>query len=339
MAEKPHRAPGTIKRTSGIGGSDASVICGLSQYRTAFELYLEKRGEILPDETDSEIMRFGRRFEAPIADEFAYRTGRKVWRQKKTLRHPEFRFLLANIDRWQERDGIKGVYEGKNHGVRQRSAWVQGGVPVGHYLQLQHYLMVTGCSFGSFGACFGGNEFHSFDVERDDATIAMLLSLEVDFWQRVKSGNPPDYTFGQAGEALVKKMYPQARPGMKAVILEGAEAEGKIKRLLQVKQAIKQREEIEKDLETWIKLQLGEAETGTFLNLATVNWKNGSTNRLDLEKFRKDDPLRAQYYMKETPGRRFSVKPFNIQEIEEEKDSDDSQIIITSGVRQIDLGD
>ena len=126
-----HKAPGTIQRSKGIGGTDASVICGVSQYKTAYELYLEKRGELLREDADNELMRFGRRFEKPIADEFAFRTGRRMWRQRRTLRHPEHTFLLANIDRWQMREEIKGVYEGKNHNWRLRNEWVQGGVPMG----------------------------------------------------------------------------------------------------------------------------------------------------------------------------------------------------------------
>ena len=338
MAEKPHRAPGTIKRTSGIGGTDASVICGLSQYRTAFELYLEKRGEIHPDETDSEIMRFGRRFEAPIADEFSYRTGRKIWRQKTTLRHPLHRYLLGNIDRWQRReDGALGVYEGKNHNIRLRKEWINNGVPVGHYLQLQHYIAVAGAvagaTFGSFGVVFGGNEFFAFDVERDDATIQILMSLEIDFWRRVKEGDPPDWDFGQAGQVLAKKLYSKAVQ-KKQILLEGPSIEAKIKRLLQLKLSIKTREEEEKSLIAFLQVAMGDAEVATFHGLAKVTWSNQSRRSIDIDKLKKEHPLVAEQVSVTSESRRFTIKAVDEDSIEIDM-TPDAPLIISSGVRAI----
>lgn len=338
MEGTKRKAPGTIQRTSGIGGSDVAILCGLSKYKTAYQLYLEKRGELLPDDADSEIMRFGRRFEKPVADEFAFRTGRKTWRQRKTLRHPQYKFLLGNIDRWQERDGEKGILEVKCTDWRLRKGWLEGGVPDGHYLQIQHYLMVAGCSFGSFGVLFGGNELHVFDVDRDENTIQQLLALELDFWHRVQQGNPPDYSFGEAGAALAKRIYAKSDLTKKPLILEGAEAEGKLRRLLQVKQAIKQREIVEKDLETWCKLQLQDAEKAIFPNLATITWKQSNRNHVDLETIRKELPGLLEAYTTEEPSRRFSIKPFDKVEIEEEEEQDDA-IVITTGVRAIELPD
>lgn len=334
----PRKAPGTIQRTSGIGGSDVGVLCGLSPRKTPYELYLLKRGELEPDDSDNEYMRFGRRLEKPIADEFAYRTGRKTWRQRRTLRHPQHKFLLANIDRWQVRGHETGVYEGKNSDWRMRSLWTQGGVPDTYYLQLQHYLLVTGCPFGSFGVLFGGNELHYFDIERDEATIAQILALSLDFWRRVKEGDPPDYSFGEAGASLVKRMYARGIP-KKSIVLEGAEAEAKIKRLLQLKQAIKTRETEEKDLETWLKLQLGDAEYATFIGLAKVSWTNSERKGVDLDRLRLDHARLLEDYQKLTTSRRFSVSPFDPDSVEEDTTEDDKTIIVTSGVRQIELPD
>ena len=333
-----HRAPGTIKRTSGIGGSDIAVLCGLSKYRTPYELYLLKRGELLPDESDSERMRFGRRFEKPIADEFSFRTGRKIWRAPKTLRHPEYKFILGNVDRFQERDGVRGVYEGKNHDWRMRAGWLSGGVPDAHYLQLQHYLLVTGCSFGSFGVLFGGNELHYFDIERDENTIASLLALELDFWRRVKDGEPPDYTFGQAGADLAKRLYAKAE-SRKAIILEGVETEVKIKRLLSLKAAVKNRESEITDIETWLKLQLGDAEVATFFKLAKITWGNSSRKTINLERLRSEHPAIAEALTEEKSSRRFLVSATDPEAIEEDTTPDQPFSIISSGVRQIDFGE
>lgn len=344
-----HKPPGTIKRSKGIGGSDVAVLCGLSKYKTAYQLYLEKRGELPPgDNEDNEIRRFGRRLEKPIADEFAFRSGRKVWRQYRTLRHPEHKFLLANIDRWQERiistqtDGDiltmseKGVYEGKNAGWQQRKLWLEGGVPTGYYLQLQHYLMVTGCTFGTFGVLFGGNEFHAFDVDRDEGTIANILSLELDFWRRVKEGDPPDFQFGEAGAALVKRMYKTATP-TKEYLFEGVEAEAKIRRLLQLKVVIKDREQQLDDLETWMKVQMGDAEFGLFPGLVKFSWKNGTRKSVDMDRLKREHADLVAQYQEEKATRTFRTTSLIGDEAMATADQDKEDSIVTlTGVRQID---
>ncbi|OHX19559.1 hypothetical protein BI344_17800 [Chromobacterium sphagni] len=38
-------------RNTGIGGSDAGTVLGINPYKTAYQLYLEKRGEIAADDT------------------------------------------------------------------------------------------------------------------------------------------------------------------------------------------------------------------------------------------------------------------------------------------------
>lgn len=47
------------ERTKGLGGSDAGVVLGLNKYKTAFELWLEKTGQVEPQEIDSEAIYWG----------------------------------------------------------------------------------------------------------------------------------------------------------------------------------------------------------------------------------------------------------------------------------------
>lgn len=331
-----HRAPGTVNRSKGIGGSDVAALCGLSRYKTPFQLYLEKRGELDPEIPDTTRLRFGRRLEKPVADEFAFITGRKLWRERVTQRHPEFDYMLANIDRWQLRaDTFKGVYEGKTADERQRPLWTQGGVPDAYYLQLQWYLAVTGCSFGSYGVLFGLSDFHFFDVDRDEATIQSLLDLAKDFWDRVKTGNPPDYTFGEAGAALAKRLYEKATP-KKQMLFEGPEAEVKIKRLLQLKASIKQREAEERDLITWLQVQMKDAEIGTFPGLAKINWSNASRRNINLTRLRAERPEIAEQFTEISESRRFLVTANPAAAVEPDT-MPDAPFTVTSGVRQIEL--
>jgi putative phage-type endonuclease len=94
------RAEWLQERTKGIGGSDAGVILGLNKYRTAFELWLEKTGQVDPQEIDNEAIYWGNEMENVIAKEFEKRTDKKVRRSNFMFTHPDYPFIKANIDRF-----------------------------------------------------------------------------------------------------------------------------------------------------------------------------------------------------------------------------------------------
>src|SRR5690606_29968470 len=59
-------------RRRGIGGSDIATIAGVNPWSSPVELYLDKLGE-LPERPETDAMRFGKRLEQVVADEFAER--------------------------------------------------------------------------------------------------------------------------------------------------------------------------------------------------------------------------------------------------------------------------
>lgn len=63
-------------RKRGIGGSDAAAALGMSPWKTQLELYLEKRGELMAPDIDSEAMLWGRVLEPVIRQQYAERTGK-----------------------------------------------------------------------------------------------------------------------------------------------------------------------------------------------------------------------------------------------------------------------
>lgn len=65
------------ERAKGIGGSDAGIILGVNKFRTPFELWLEKTGQVEPQETDNEAIYWGNQMENVVAKEFEKRTGKK----------------------------------------------------------------------------------------------------------------------------------------------------------------------------------------------------------------------------------------------------------------------
>lgn len=131
-----------IERRKGIGGSDASIILGLNKWKTPFELWLDKTGQVPVSESQSEAAYFGSLLEDIVAKEFEIRSGKKVRRKKAILRHPEYNFILANVDRMIV--GEKAILECKTTSAYNLKEWEDEEIPESYIVQVQHYLGVLG---------------------------------------------------------------------------------------------------------------------------------------------------------------------------------------------------
>jgi putative phage-type endonuclease len=84
-------------RKQGIGGSDASVVCGISRYKSPVELWMDKTGQ-LPYQEAGEAAYWGTLLEALVRTEFTKRTGIEVTHKHQLLRSEEHPFMQANLD-------------------------------------------------------------------------------------------------------------------------------------------------------------------------------------------------------------------------------------------------
>ncbi len=94
-------------RRKGIGGSDASVVCGINKYRSPIELWLDKTGQAAFEEA-GEAAYWGTILEPVVREEFTKRTGIGVKPVKQLLQHEDYPFMLANLD---------GICETPDHGT------------------------------------------------------------------------------------------------------------------------------------------------------------------------------------------------------------------------------
>ena len=84
-------------RKLGVGGSDASVVCGVNRYKSAVELWMDKTGQ-LPYQEAGEAAYWGTQLEPFVRAEFTKRTGIEVRQIKQLLQSEEHPFMLANLD-------------------------------------------------------------------------------------------------------------------------------------------------------------------------------------------------------------------------------------------------
>lgn len=259
-------------RRKGIGGSDVAAICGLSRYKSALEVYLDKIGEIPPKE-DNPKMKAGRILEPVIADWFTEETGIRVQKQNCIFQSKEYPFMLANIDRWVI--GENAGLEIKNTSEYNRNNWFDGQtevIPTEYQLQANHYMAVLGAERWYVAVLIGGWDFQWRVIERDDHLIANLITIEQAFWQHnVLGRNLPQVTAQDTD--LLNKMYPTS----KGTTLEISEIYyDLIKTLLDTKKGLKQAEEAHEDAKNKVKKLMGENELALWQGEKLCTWKTNS---------------------------------------------------------------
>lgn len=260
-------------RKDGIGASDAPIVLGLSPWKTALELWAEKRGLLDDVVEETEAMRMGRRLERIVAAEYRERhPERKVVNPgARTLtRHPEHPFLFATLDRVIEdpRDGA-GALEIKTTGERWAEQWEEGA-PLMYQVQLQHQLMVSGLRWGVLAVLIGGRQFVEHRYERSEEFLATLLKAELEFWRSVESGEAPTIKPSAATARALERLHPDDNG--ESVVL-GGDAFEIDERLQEVKRQLKDLDAEKTDLEGRIKSLIGANTYGVLPGVATYSWK------------------------------------------------------------------
>ncbi|MCU5101012.1 YqaJ viral recombinase family protein [Bacillus cereus] len=291
-------------RTQGIGGSDVSAIAGLNKWKSAVQVFLEKTQAIEKEDIQSEAAYFGNVLEEVVAKEFAKRTDLKVQRRNAILQHPEYPWMLANVDRLIV--GKKNGLECKIASEYLKKEWRDEEVPAAYLLQCQHYMAVTGYEAWWIAVLIGGNKFVHKKIERDEELIQYLIDIEKDFWlNNVEKNEPPMFDGSDASTDLLKHLYPESITD--SFVSLGKQEELLIEARDQVDREIKVLQEQKAEYENKIKAKLGTNEVGGTENYK-VYWKSYITNRFDSKRFKADHPDLYEQYVKESKSRKFTVK-------------------------------
>lgn len=201
-------------RNTGIGSSDSSAVLGVSPYRDARDVWLDKTGRG-SDLAESEPMRWGNLLEPVVMAEFSQRaqvgtelTG--TWRSRK------WPWLVANPDGLTD-DG--GGIEIKTAGARQADDW-DGQIPDHAEVQAQHCMAVLGLPHWWVAGLVGGQRLVWQRITRDDTLVDLIVDRTQDLWSCVELDVPPPGA--NTGEWAAAR-YRIAEAG-KAVALDAAQA-------------------------------------------------------------------------------------------------------------------
>jgi putative phage-type endonuclease len=291
-------------RKKGIGGSDASVVCGVNGYKSPMELFMEKTGQQPPEEA-GEAAYWGKVLESVVRAEFTKRTGIQVVEVNKILCSKEYPFMLANLDGVCKHPTYGScVFEAKTANAFKASEWEET-IPHEYMLQLQHYFAVTGYAGGYIAVLIGGNTFKWSFVERDEELITKLIRWEGDFWEHVKSDIPPPLDGSEASAQYLKKRYPKSLPQSKIKLPHDA-----IELIRLYDEACKKGvsySDQKQRAENLLKEMLGEHEVG-IAGDRIITWKTFSKEWVDSKTLKAEHPDLYKQYANNTPYRRFNVK-------------------------------
>jgi putative phage-type endonuclease len=300
------------ERQNYIGGSDAAAICGLSKWKTAYEVWLEKTGQGVEKE-ETLPMKVGMLMESVVADLWSQQYNKKLKKSNKTLFSKNYPFIGANLDRMIV--GEKAFLEVKTAGERFSKEWEEGKVPMAYLVQCLHYLYVTGYEKAYLCVLIGNRELKSYEIFYKDyqKQINQIIEKEVDFWKEYVITKTPSPVSADDSEAIFQQFLPEIKEPTRELDLSGDdEAQNLLENLESYKQDKKKIEEQISEIENKIKLKLGEyqvAKTSRYL----IEWRVQERASIDKEKLIADG-IDVSKYEKKSVSRVFKFKTIKQEE-------------------------
>ena len=201
-------------RIKGIGGSDVSVILGLSSFKTPLELYLEKTGLKESEFVETPQQEWGNILEPVIAEQFSKRNGNVAIEYPDTIVHPFYDFMRANVDGYIR--PWNSVLEIKTANAFMAREWGYTGtdiMPLSYLAQVAHYVSCLNAKQAHIALLLGGSDYREFIYTRDYELEQTIIDACKGFWHAVQNKIEPDAII--ASDLKIK--YPAHTPGKSIV--------------------------------------------------------------------------------------------------------------------------
>ena len=171
------------ERQRGIGGSDVAAILGLSNWKTPLEVYNDKTAEVPIVIEENPKMKAGIMLEQVIADYYAEETGFKLQQDHKIRIHPNYPFMIGDMDRVivSANGNGPGVFEAKSTSSMYQRTW-EHEIPLMYFAQVQHYFFVTNYQWGEIGLLIDGWDFRHIPMEPAEDYMKLMLEKCESFW-------------------------------------------------------------------------------------------------------------------------------------------------------------
>ena len=292
------------QRKKGIGGSDIAAIIGVSQFKTALDVYLSKTTD--QPEQQGEHLYWGHALENPIIDRFIQDTGANVIRQPEMRRHPDYEWAIANADALiTNGDTIEAILEIKTSSAFKSREWGADDtdeVPIEYIAQVQWYMWIYDVNEAYLAALIGGNQYRQYHITRDDELIAMLAEKAQAFWQNhVIPRIPPEPQDG----ADAQKLYPHDNGDTAEADSDTLTAYAELRELKAQEKELKAQIAAKEDL---LKIKIGSYSAMQANGNTLFTWKAQQSQRFDSSAFKNAHPDLYQQYTKTSETRVLRLK-------------------------------
>lgn len=206
MLTFPTRAEWLKARKNYIGGSDASAVVGMNPYKSNIDLWLEKTGQIIPEDiSDKPYVQFGHDAEPLMRELFKLDCPeyQVFYEENNMFLNEKYPWGHFSADGWLiDAEGRKGILEIKTTEIlrsMQKEKW-KDKLPDNYYVQLLHGFLITEAEFailkGRLKSVIDGLPYiqiKHYKIERAEVEedIEYLAREESTFWRYVEQKKQP----------------------------------------------------------------------------------------------------------------------------------------------------
>lgn len=312
------------KRNLGIGGSDAGIILGLSEWKSVYEVWGEKLGIFVNTDFKSPRMFFGTVFEDTIRNVARYwdtdfettkanyeakNIVRKIIKPNCMFQSKKYPWMIGNVDGiyTDVKTKERGIIEIKTISKYMLDRYLNG-IPPYHYAQLLHYLVITGFSHGMLIMVVDNSDIKVYKFGRNPENEHNLITKEKEFWDKIvrckeimkenntsdinsvlhiiqKEGLEPEADGSVGLERYLSERFKEHKNNILMGTLDDLKA---LQQAKLIRKNISEQETKTREIYNAIKIKLGsEFDTLDFGEAGSVSWKsdkNGTRRFIDKTK-------------------------------------------------------
>ena len=194
------------KRSMRIGGSDASAVIGMNPYKTNVDLWLEKTGQVIPDDiSDKPYVKYGSEAEKHLRELFKldFPQYRVDYVENNMFLNGKYPWGHYSADGWlTDENGRRGILEIKTTEIlqsMQKEKWNKQ-IPDNYYVQILHGFLIMEADFAILKAqlktVFDGVPYiqtKHYPIERSECEddLKYLAESEARFWEQIQKKQKP----------------------------------------------------------------------------------------------------------------------------------------------------
>lgn len=292
-----------MDRKGYIGGSDVAAILGVSKWKTAYQLWLEKTGQAEDEpinEQRERVFARGKRLEPVVLDMLADETGLEITARNQRYKDADMPFMACEID---AEAGDTNIEIKTVHPFAAKD-WGEEGtdeIPVWYTAQVMHGLAVTRRKECIVAALIGADDLRIHRVEYDDEAVELIRNKVRWFWTDcVLGGMAPE----PANLDDVRRMFAR---DIGTEITATVDVRNAVLRLRGISEQIKALDAEADELKTQVQAHMGDAAVLTWDGRKLATWKTQQRKSLDQKAFAEALPDIAEQFKRVSETRVFRL--------------------------------